>query len=298
MKYVSLLFIFSGFGLMVLAIIRFHRLLRYSRESAYGQARRNYLEYALLSILYLFSVGYLVGAFHVMFYEVDFFYYFVTFIFLLGALFVLGMVWAQERLATDLRKKNMEIMKACVSALEMKDRYTRGHSQHVYNLTRVFYYVLPEETQDSIRLSHLLDAAMLHDIGKLSVSDTILNKPDKLTAEEFEVIKLHPRMGKQMLDQTYFCEISDWVLYHHERVDGNGYYGMAAVDIPIESQILAIADTYSALCTDRIYRPKCTHDEAREIMLKESGKQLNAYLLRLFFTIDRDEIEAAAITRI
>jgi HD-GYP domain-containing protein (c-di-GMP phosphodiesterase class II) len=94
-----------------------------------------------------------------------------------------------------------------------------------------------------------------------------------------------------MLDKTCFNEISDWVQYHHERVDGNGYYGLVSEDIPLESKIIAIADAYSALCNDRAYRPRLSHEEAIGLISREAGKHFDRRLTECFLRIDREALE-------
>jgi HD-GYP domain-containing protein (c-di-GMP phosphodiesterase class II) len=137
----------------------------------------------------------------------------------------------------------------------------------------------------------LLDAAMLHDIGKINISAEIFSKQDRLSPEEWEIIKSHPRRGKEMLDETIFREISDWIKYHHERVDGNGYYGMSADTIPLESKIIALADTYSALCSDRAYRKRLNHEDAMEIIRRDTGKYFDRKLAERFVQLDKETLE-------
>lgn len=127
---------------------------------------------------------------------------------------------------------------------------------------------------------------MLHDCGEISIKDEILNKAGPLAAEDWASIKTHPLVGQKMLDDTCFREISSWVLYHHERMDGKGYYGLPGPDIPVEARLIAIADTYSALSTNRVYRRRLSHGDAVKIMRQVAGTQLDAGLLECFLKID------------
>jgi len=191
-----------------------------------------------------------------------------------------------------MRNKNDELINTFVNAVDMKDTYTRGHSEHVYAVTNLFYNALRDDYKKKISRPKLLDAARLHDCGKISIRDDVLNKPGELSAEDWEIIKTHPGNGKRILDDTYLREISDWVLYHHERVDGKGYYGLSGNDIPIESRMIAIADTYSALTTNRIYRSGIRHDRVIDIMLEASGTQLDDKLMQQFLLINPWRLEA------
>jgi HD-GYP domain-containing protein (c-di-GMP phosphodiesterase class II) len=189
-----------------------------------------------------------------------------------------------------LREKALEAIRAFVNTIDMKDYYFKGHSKEVYDIVNLFYdqlidyhYILNREK--------LLDAAILHDIGKINISTEVLCKRDKLSQEEWELIKTHPQRGKEMLDETCFAEISEWVLYHHERVDGNGYYRLLSEHIPLESKIIAIADCYAALCSDRVYRPRLSHYEAAALIHQEVGKQFDRKLVECFFRIDTDALE-------
>lgn len=120
-----------------------------------------------------------------------------------------------------------------------------------------------------------------------------MNKSTTLTKEEWEVVKSHPMNGKKMLEGTCFEEIGDWVMYHHERIDGLGYHGLVGNDIPLESRIIAIADTFSAFATDRAYRERLDFETIAEIMGDNAGSQLDPELTGIFLSIPKDEVESA-----
>lgn len=273
---------------MIFTIREYHIFIQYMAKETYEkQHRGNATGRTALLLLYLFLLGFFVGIADTLIRGVEPMYFFITVIFLLGALFVFFSVRTQMTMAKRLREKTLETMKAFVNAIEMKDAYTKGHSEHVYRLVDLLYESLDMQTKSRINKPKLLDAAMLHDIGKLSIRDEILNKTGKLDDSEWEAIRTHPYNGKKMLEDSCYIEISDWVLYHHERIDGDGYYGLETDRIPVESKLIAIADTYSALCTDRVYRERMPHERAVEIMREVAGTQLDAALVERFLSIDQ-----------
>ena len=132
----------------------------------------------------------------------------------------------------------------------------------------------------------------MHDIGKLGVPEAILNKPAKLTDEEWEIMKTHPKKGVKLLKPLEtFRSVEDWILYHHERADGNGYYKMKPEEVPIAAKIIAIADTYSAITMRRSYKEPRTHEEAIVIIKEVAGTQLDKELVDIFVTIPKEELE-------
>jgi putative nucleotidyltransferase with HDIG domain len=134
------------------------------------------------------------------------------------------------------------------------------------------------------KLENLKMAAILHDIGKIGIEETILNKPGRLTEEEFEKIKHHPEIGVKIIQDIEFLkEASDIILNHHEKVDGTGYpNGKEQDEISIEAAILGISDVYDALTTDRPYRKALTCDQALAIIEEGKGKHFNAQLAEKF----------------
>lgn len=102
---------------------------------------------------------------------------------------------------------------------------------------------------------------------------------------------MHPKEGKKLLEGTLFDDLGDWILYHHERMDGKGYYGLSADDIPLESRIIAVADTFSALRTYRAYRPAKSIDEAVDIIRNAAGTQLDAGIVETFLSLGKDALE-------
>lgn len=180
-------------------------------------------------------------------------------------------------------------------AIELKDPYTRGHCERVaaYSLLIAGPAGLSEEEQRQIK-----HGSWLHDCGKIGVSESILNKQGELTEEEFEVIKNHPTWGAEIARQAQLPEtIVNIILYHHERFDGQGYpLGMAGKDIPLEARIVAVADVFDALTTDRPYRKAFGRSEGtKHILQNMRGSHLDPVLVDLFVTAapDLEEEEAA-----
>jgi HD-GYP domain-containing protein (c-di-GMP phosphodiesterase class II) len=242
-----------------------------------------------MALLCFFVVGFLVELVNIVLWEMDAAFVFIALIFLLASVYIFFSVETQSSAAVMLREKTLEAMRTFVDVIDLKDYSSKGHSKDVYDIVSLFYDQLPEYWHVLNKMK-LLDAAILHDIGKINISSEVFNKQGQLSPEEWEIIKTHPIRGKEMLDATIFHEISDWVKCHHERVDGNGYYGMASEDIPLESKIIAIADTYSALRNERAYRPRMSHEDAVSIILKEAGKHFDRKLVEHFVLIDREAL--------
>lgn len=136
-------------------------------------------------------------------------------------------------------------------------------------------------------------AATLHDIGKQLISDKILNKPGPLEAHEWTRIRLHTILGEQMLVGEGLLDIAPWVRSHHERFDGFGYPdGLYGQEIPLESRILACADAYDAMITDRCYQAAVSPSEAREEMALASGSQFDPTVLAVVLGCTEDDVDA------
>ena len=155
---------------------------------------------------------------------------------------------------------------------QKKDMYTHDHGSRVqkYSVRIANKLNLNNDKVENIAL-----ASLFHDVGKIHIPDKILMKPDKLTEEEMNCVKEHPDSGYNMLQNTYYKEISKIVRQHHERLDGSGYpKGLKDEDIMIEAKIIGIADAFDAMTTSRPYRKAMTKDEAKEELRKdvEAGK--------------------------
>lgn len=197
----------------------------------------------------------------------------------------------EQALHNEVYMLDMSEIQPFIDRIEAKDTYTQGHSHHVYVITKAIINCLPERYKSSINMEKICQAALLHDIGKVNIADEVLNKEGALTDEEWEIMRSHPMEGCKILQYTKFANLSDWILYHHERIDGRGYYGLPGDKIPLESKIISIADTFSALRTYRIYRPALSIEKTVEIMSSLGGTQLDKEILDCFLSLDADYLE-------
>ena len=184
---------------------------------------------------------------------------------------------------------NLPLLKSLLSLatmIEAKDPYTGGHTWRVSHYARL----LAEDlglTQDEVFIVHF--GSLLHDIGKVSIPESILNKQDKLTSVEFEIIKKHPETGRTLLREHPLGMLAlDIVTSHHERYDGGGYpRGLAGNDISLFARIVAIADSFDAMTSARPYRAGMQAETAYSLMARESGRQFDPILLSAFLDLGR-----------
>jgi putative nucleotidyltransferase with HDIG domain len=181
------------------------------------------------------------------------------------------------KLYIDMRRVYIDTVKSLSQAVEVKDPYTQGHS------LRVSDYAVDLGKRVKLsqkKLENLKMAAILHDIGKIGIEESILNKPGKLTEEEFDKIKQHPENGVKIIQDIEFLkEAADIIMGHHEKMDGTGYpKGIKQSEIRTEAAILGIADVYDALTSDRPYRKAMMVEQALAIIEEGKGKHFNARL--------------------
>ncbi|MBI5576998.1 MAG: response regulator [Deltaproteobacteria bacterium] len=171
-----------------------------------------------------------------------------------------------------------------IKALEAKDFYTRGHSQRV---TMYSVAIGKEMRLASGQIDVLHQAAILHDLGKIGVREAVLNKPGKLTEEEFKEIILHPEVATKILEPIpNFRPLLPAILHHHERYDGKGYPGhLKGKDIPLESRIMAIADTFDSMTSTRAYRKALSLETANAEILRCSGSQFDPDIVPVFLGV-------------
>jgi HD-GYP domain-containing protein (c-di-GMP phosphodiesterase class II) len=197
------------------------------------------------------------------------------------------------RRTEQLENSQFEMLERLAVVAEFRDDDMRGHTQRVGELaaTMAERLGLPEDT-----ICHLRLAARLHDIGKISVPDTILMKPAKLTTEEWELLKTHATIGAQMLEggESRLLELArEIALTHHERFDGAGYpNGLKGEVIPLSGRILAVADVYDALIHERPYKPAWTKEQALEEMRAQAGQHFDPKVVEVFLKIVEKESEA------
>jgi putative nucleotidyltransferase with HDIG domain len=181
------------------------------------------------------------------------------------------------------------IIRALTAAIDAKDAYTCGHSDRV---ARLAVRLAQELGVDSRMLHTIYLAGLLHDIGKIGTSEAILRKPGKLSPEEYEHIKQHVRIGYRILmDLKHLSGVLPAVLHHHERWDGGGYpAGLAGEEIPLAARIIAVADAFDAMGSNRAYRSRLPDEKIDAILREGAGKQWDPAVIEAFFRI-RDELD-------
>ena len=190
---------------------------------------------------------------------------------------------AEER-AKKIEEMSFQTIQTLANAIDAKDPYTKGHS------TRVSQYsvlIAEELGWDPDRISDLRYAALLHDIGKIGVPDSILNNPKRLTEVEYSIIKSHTTMGSDILrDRTMIRSAEDVARSHHERYDGRGYpMGLKGTDISEEARIVAIADAFDAMSSNRIYRKACDPEYIRHELEQGRGAQFDPEYAGIFLEL-------------
>ena len=186
-----------------------------------------------------------------------------------------------ENLINDLKDLFSGTVKAIIEALDAKDSFTLGRSRRV-----AFYAakIVSKLALNPTEVSQIELAGLLHDIGMIGVAESILNKTQKLSDEEYEKIKMHVHYSVKILeDIKQLYDITEIIKYHHEYYNGCGYpYGLKGEEIPLGSRIIAIADAFDSMVSNRAYRKSLTPDEAMEIIKQCAGKQFDPNLVQIF----------------
>jgi len=182
----------------------------------------------------------------------------------------IGPVITNHQLMLQIRQGYLGAVEALVKAVEAKDPYTKGHSERV---ARFAVAIAREMGLASEQVEDIKIGAMLHDVGKIGVPEVIINKTDKLTEDEWEVIRDHPKVAAQILDPFNTSkDVLAMVYHHHERYDGKGYpAGLKGDDIPLAARILKVADSFEAMTSGRPYRSAKTRSEAVQELKTYSG---------------------------
>jgi putative nucleotidyltransferase with HDIG domain len=215
------------------------------------------------------------------------------------AVWLIGYLWWQElrdyynllRLHASLEKSYEQLKRSEVDtiatlakALEAKDRYTSGHSERVTNIA----LAIAEEMKLAGRQKDIIvRSGMLHDIGKIGLSDSILNKKEKLTEDEWRFIKVHPLKAFEMLKPLKFLSaVRDAIVSHHENYDGSGYpYGLKGKEIPVEAMILAVADAFDAMNSKRAYREPLVKKDIINELNRLRGTKYAPEVIDAFFAL-------------
>ena len=181
----------------------------------------------------------------------------------------------------DLKSAYFYTIKAITNSIEARDLYTKGHSERVAQYAKV----MAEELNWDKNEIEIIDwGGMLHDVGKIGIHDSVLNKPGKLTDDEYNEMKLHPLIGSQIVkDISFLKSVIPYILEHHERFDGKGYpRGVGGNNISIKGRILAVADTLDAMTSDRPYRTAFKPEDALNEILRNKGTQFDPKVVRAF----------------
>lgn len=182
------------------------------------------------------------------------------------------------------------VVRAMSSAIDAKDHYTRGHSDRVARIAVRLAQQLACSHDD---VHAIYFAGLLHDVGKIGIDDAVLRKPGKLTEEEYEHIKTHTTIGYRILcDLKHMENVLPVVLHHHENWDGRGYpHGLSGEEIPYWARIVAVADAYDAMASDRPYRPGMPHEKIEQIFHDGAGRQWDPHVVAAFQAA-QDDIRA------
>jgi len=194
-------------------------------------------------------------------------------------------------LYTKMRKVYLDTIRALAAAIDAKDPYTKGHSERVAETSVVLAQELNLSDKDIENIEY---TALLHDIGKIGIADSILGKKSSLTNKEFDKIKEHTIMGAKIIEPVDFLKNSYEAIYHHhEKYNGKGYPdGLKSEDIPLSARIIAVADAYDAMGSDRPYRKKLSKDKILKELKDQAGKQFDPEIVKaLISVLDREREE-------
>jgi len=210
----------------------------------------------------------------------------------------------KNQLETKVHERTLELVRAydeiertyhrtlevLVSALDLREKSTAGHSMRSVEYTRLLALELKIRGN---KLVHITRGALLHDVGKIGIPDEILLKAGKLSDEEWEKMRKHPVYGYNMLREIKFLEKSiDIVLYHHERWDGKGYpKGLKGDEIPVGARIFAVIDAFDAITSNRVYRNAQSFDKAFEILVENIDTQFDRKIVNAFINIPFEKIQ-------
>ena len=192
-----------------------------------------------------------------------------------------GAVLRNGRLQGELRSSYLATVRVLGEAMGAKDPFLRGHSEEVSGYVAA---VADRLGLDPSRREQLIFASLLHDVGKIGVSERILLKPASLTPEERGVVELHPRIGHHIVRQVPALDpMANGILYHHERFDGTGYpSGLKGEEIPLEARIICVTDAFSAMTTERPYQGRMSLEEACAELERAAGTQFDPEIVRVF----------------
>jgi len=207
--------------------------------------------------------------------------------------------WLIRKPAEKIKRLQNSIMIVFANVVEARDWDTIGHNDRLESYTKILIEAMKErgvyaDELNKWDMEKVVFSSRLHDMGKISILDSILNKPGKLDKEEYERIKSHTTEGAKIIDRMIDNTGEEELLsiaklyaeYHHERWDGKGYpYGLKGKKIPLLGRILAVVDAYDAITSKRPYKDAYTNEEAVNIILKDSGKQFDPKIVDVFYAV-------------
>jgi len=207
---------------------------------------------------------------------------------------------------SQLRRLQNSIISVLADMVENRDKGTGGHIERTSVYIKILIIEMKNRgvyTEEIQRwdVEKMISSAKMHDLGKISITDAIVNKPGKLTDEEYEIMKSHVKEGERIIDDIiartgegeFLRNAKLFAGYHHERWDGKGYpRGLKSDDIPLQGRIMAIVDVYDALVSDRPYKKAFTDNEAVEIIMQNSGTHFDPKIAEIFYEV-RDQIKEA-----
>ena len=204
-------------------------------------------------------------------------------------LFFLPILYARYtfQLYVDMKDAYLVTIRALASSMDAKDHYTQGHSERVSQYAEVIARKMNLAYDD---VENIRTAALLHDIGKIGVPDTILNKPGQLNAEEYKICQRHAEIGHSIVHGiSYLNKCEEIIRSHHEHFDGTGYPdGLAGKSVALETYIVALADAYDAMSSDRPYRTALPEEKILAIIAQERGTQFHPEVVDVFLSLKKD----------
>lgn len=279
--------ILLGFVFQICNLIIDVRFMLYKRNSiTESKAKSRFLDFLVLGMVCLFCVVYLIIFF------AGIHSIWVGILLFAGSAFVTTVLLWIYTLTKGIRESAFSISKTLIGIIEARDPNLNGHSLHVQELSLLIYKYLPPSMHKGISAENLRYAALFHDVGKLGIPEAVLNKPGKLDEEEWSLMHNHPKIAVKILEPlSSFNFIRNWILYHHERIDGKGYYSIPKEQIPLAAKIISVADTYSAITMARSYKPEKSYEEAIAIIKDVAGTQLDKQIVDIFCSIPKEEVE-------
>lgn len=192
----------------------------------------------------------------------------------------------------DSHQAHLQTITLLANVIEARDAYTRGHVERVQQAALELGRALRWSPEDMIILEF---GALLHDVGKITTPETVLNKPGQLTPEEIKIMRNHTVAGAHIIESVpHLRPARPYVLYHHERWDGTGYpEGLSGEDIPREGRLMAIVDVYDALTSDRPYHKGISPAEALNFLRNGSGRHFDPHMVEVFIQIQMKKIQEA-----